>query len=73
MSGYICPICGKEVWVTFNCGGAQANGIVEKGCHRQVCGDCIVIRGRSQLCVDCAYPKEGVRINERDSANLQHR
>ena len=54
MSDWICDRCGRASRVSFLC----------DNCHRQVCRNCVVFRGKSQICLDCAYPKEGIRIDE---------
>ena len=54
MSLWKCEICKRETTISFRC----------DNCHRGVCHNCIVFRGDKQLCVDCAHPIEGVRIDE---------
>lgn len=54
MSGWKCELCERETMVSFRC----------DNCHRGVCQECIVFKDKKQLCLDCAYPKEGVKINE---------
>jgi len=53
MSSWVCERCGREAGVSFLC----------DKCHRHICQNCIVFRDGRQLCLDCAYPKEEVRID----------
>ena len=58
MSGFVCERCKRETWQTYTC----------DNCHQQVCRRCIVFRDKNQLCQDCAYGKEGIKIKELEPA-----
>ena len=53
--GFVCELCGRR---------NRIMSLVCDNCHRHVCQDCIVFRDGKQLCRNCAYEKEGVKINE---------
>ena len=50
MTGYKCPLCGREVWRTYRC----------NRCQRQVCAHCIVYKKEipQQICVECDKKEE---------------